>query len=170
MARFESQSCGFKSQTGFWLGLSSSTWVQVPTEVNDFTTRARLSGSLSPTVCLSAHTILLFLLISTLPVSLLSIFVGILFLKSQMARALSLTTGLAARIRCFHCQDWTSIWWETEAWLQAAASRCHLRSYLVPKPRNSGSQGNLQAPPSLGLRQPTFTLACFLLVSTLFSF
>ena len=31
LAGFESHPCGFKSQAGFWLGSSPSTWVQVPT-------------------------------------------------------------------------------------------------------------------------------------------
>ena len=30
LAGFGSQPCGFKSQSGFWLGLSPGTWVQVP--------------------------------------------------------------------------------------------------------------------------------------------
>ena len=40
----------------------------------------------------------------------------------------------------------------------------------MPKPRNSGSQGNLQTSPSSGLRQLTFTLAFYLSLLTLFSF
>ena len=52
-------------------------------------------------------------------VSLLFVFVGILFLQSRRARALSLTTGLAARIWCSHFWELTSIsGWETEALLQ----------------------------------------------------
>ena len=50
-----------------------------------------------------------FFLINTLLVSLLSVFVGILFLQSHRARALSLTTGLVARTQCSHRLDPTSI-------------------------------------------------------------
>ena len=60
-------------------------------------------------MCLSTRTVLVFLLINTLLVSLLSVFVGILFLQSRRARALSLTAGLVARIRCSHGRDPTSV-------------------------------------------------------------
>ena len=65
--------------------------------------------SFSLPMCLSTRTVLLFLLINTLLVSLLSVFVGILFLQSCRARALSLTFGLVASIWCSHCCDPTSI-------------------------------------------------------------
>ena len=42
-------------------------------------------------------------------VSLLSVFVGISFLQSQMARGLALTTGLVVRIWCSHLCDLDSI-------------------------------------------------------------
>ena len=50
-----------------------------------------------------------FLLINTLLVSLLSVFLGILFLQSRRARTLSLTPGLVAGIRRSHCRDPTLI-------------------------------------------------------------
>ena len=49
-----------------------------------------------------------FFLINTLLVSLLSICVGILFLQSQRARALSVTSDLVARTWCSHHCDLTS--------------------------------------------------------------
>ena len=64
------------------------------------TTRVRLSDSLW--VCL------FLLLINTVLVSLLSVFVGIRFLQSKRARALSLTTGVMVRI-CSHCHNMTSV-------------------------------------------------------------
>ena len=60
-------------------------------------------------MCLSTRTVLFYLLINTFLVSLLSVFVGILFLQSCMARALSVTSGLVARIRCCHRCDPNSI-------------------------------------------------------------
>ena len=52
-------------------------------------------------------------------VSLLFIFVGIIFLQSWRARALSLSTGLVARIWCSHFQELTSVsGWGTEVLLQ----------------------------------------------------
>ena len=75
--------------------------------------------SLNLPVCLSTHTVLFVLLINTSLVSLLFVFVGILFLQSRRARALSLTTGLTARIWCSHFWELTSIsGWGTEALLQ----------------------------------------------------
>ena len=65
--------------------------------------------SLSPAMCLSTHTVSFSLLMNTSLVSLLSIFVGILFLQSRRARSLSLTTGLVAGIWCCHHHDPTSI-------------------------------------------------------------
>ena len=64
---------------------------------------------LSLPMCLTTHTILFFLLINTLVVSLLSVFVVILSPQSQRARALSLTTGLVARIWCSHRRGLNSI-------------------------------------------------------------
>ena len=55
---------------------------------------------------------LLFLLINTLLISVLSIFVGILFCKAEGPGPLSLTIGLVARIWCFHCCDPATISWE----------------------------------------------------------
>ena len=67
-------------------------------------------ATLSEPTCVSIHYMyLFFLLINPLLVLLLSIFVGILFLQSQQARALPLTTGLVARIWCSHCHDLTSV-------------------------------------------------------------
>ena len=66
-------------------------------------TRVQLSDSLSlrPPVCLSTCTGLFFLSINTLPVSPLSIFVGILFCKAEGPGPLSLTTDLVTGIWCF---------------------------------------------------------------------
>ena len=76
-----------------------------------------------------------FLLINTLLVSLLSIFVGILFLQSCRARALSLTTGLVARIQCFCRHNPTSITGQELKpcfkSLQAKATQDHL-DYKTP--------------------------------------
>ena len=55
---------------------------------------------------------LLFLLINTLLISVLSIFVGILFCKAEGPGPLSLTTDLVARIWCFHCCFPATISWE----------------------------------------------------------
>ena len=82
------------------------TWKKCPIKVLQTAMRARLSLSLP--VCLSTRTVLLLSLMNTFLVSLLSVFVGILFLQSCRARALSLTTGLVARIRCSHHRDTTS--------------------------------------------------------------
>ena len=71
----------------------------------------RRHDSLSEPARVSIHTCytLLFLLINTLLVSLLSVFVRILLLQSRRARALPLTTGLAAGIRWSHRHDPPSI-------------------------------------------------------------
>ena len=62
---------------------------------------------LSLPVCLPKHA--LFLLINSLLVSLLSVFVGILFLQSQRARALSLTAGLVVGTWCSYHHDLASV-------------------------------------------------------------
>ena len=66
----------------------------------------------SPPVCLS-NMYFFFLLINT--VSLLSIFVGILFCKAEGPGPLSLTTGLGARILRFYCLDPASYNWGDRA-------------------------------------------------------
>ena len=72
-----------------------------------------LSLSLNSPVCLSTHTVLFFLSISTLLASLLSVFVEILFSKARGPGPLSLTTNLVARIRCFHYRNLASVFgWE----------------------------------------------------------
>ena len=87
---------------------SKETWKKCPINVIQAAMRVRLSLWARPRVY--PHILYsFFLLINTLLVSLLSVFVGILFLQSRTARALSLTTGLVARIRCSHCRDPTSI-------------------------------------------------------------
>ena len=59
---------------------------------------------LSESALLSVYThYTIFLLVKTLRVSLLSIFVGILFCRAE--GPLSLITCLMARIWCFHCHD-----------------------------------------------------------------
>ena len=77
--------------------------------INDLNCHKGVTFSLGLPVCLSTHTVLFFLLINTSLVSLLSVFVGVLLLQSRRARALSLTTGLVARIWSSHCCDLTSI-------------------------------------------------------------
>ena len=60
------------------------------------------SSTLPLPVCLSTRTILFSLLLNTLFASLLSDFVEILFCKVKEPGPLPLTTGLMARIWCFH--------------------------------------------------------------------
>ena len=84
------------------------TWKKCPIKVIQTATRVWLS--LWACLCIYPHLLYSFLLlINTLLVSLLSVFVGIIFLQSHRARALSLPTGLVARIQCFHHLDLTSI-------------------------------------------------------------
>ena len=97
--------------------------------ISDLNCHAGASQGLSFWVCpcLSTHTVFFFLLINTDFTALC--LCGSSFLPSQMARALSLTTGLAARICCFHCQDPASVsGWEPKRCskqLQAEATRDH---------------------------------------------
>ena len=81
-------------------------------------------------VCLSTHTLLFSLLLNTLLASLLSNFVEILFCKAKGPGPLSLTTGLVARIWCFHHHNPASIsGWERKfcsKLLQAEATQNHL--------------------------------------------
>ena len=115
----------------------------------------------SQPVYLSTCTVLLFLLINSLSISLLSIFVGILFCKAKGPGPLPLTTGLVARIWCSHWHDLTLISGsETETLLQATAGWGHLTLYLLLKPGNSESQGKARASPSCGLR--LLTHSCLL--------
>ena len=65
-----------------------------------------------------------FLLINTLLVSLLSIFVEILFCKTEGTGPLSLTSGLVARIWCFHCHHPAQ---SLAGNLSPAPSHCRLR-------------------------------------------
>ena len=68
--------------------------------------------SLSSPVCLSTRTVLFFL-VSTLLVSLLSVFVGILFCKADgpgLCHQPLVPGGLVARIQCSHCHCPTSIY------------------------------------------------------------
>ena len=75
--------------------------------------------SLSPPMCLSTCTVLFFLLINTLLVSLLSVFVGVLFCKAKGPGPCCwpLVPGdLVARIQCSHGRDPTSIsGWEPKS-------------------------------------------------------
>ena len=77
------------------------TWKQCPIKVSQTTTRVLLSLSLP--VCLSAHTGLFFLLTNT-DFTVFHLCANS-FLQSQRARALSLTSGLVARIWCSHHHD-----------------------------------------------------------------
>ena len=70
---------------------------------------------LSLPMCLSTCTVLFSLLRNTLLVSLLSIFVEIIFCKAEGPGLLSLTTGLVPKIWCFHCHDPAPIYgWESK--------------------------------------------------------
>ena len=82
-------------------------------------------ATLSEPTCVPVHYMyVFFLLINPLLVLLISIFVGIFFLQSQQTRALSLTTGLVARIWFSHCHHLISVsGWE---W-KPPSSHCRLR-------------------------------------------
>ena len=91
-------------------------------------TRVQLGDSLflRAPVCLSTWTVLFYFSINTLPVSLLSIFVGILFCKAEGPGPLSLTTDLVTRIWCFHQRNPASVaGWEPQP-LQAEATQDHI--------------------------------------------
>ena len=112
---------------------SKETQKKCPIKVIQTATRAWLS--LWARLCVYPHVLyFFFLLINTLLVSLLSVFVGIPFLQSHRARALSLTTGLLATTQCSHCRDLTSITGREPKQcykpLQAEATRDH--SYHYP--------------------------------------
>ena len=64
---------------------------------------------LSGHVCLSTRAVLFSLLINALLVSLLSVFVAVLFCKAERPRPLSLTTGLVIRIWCSDCCNLSSV-------------------------------------------------------------
>ena len=85
--------------------------------------------SLSLPMCLSACTVLFFLLINTFTCFTAFCLHGNSLLQSQRARALSLTTGLVARIWRFHCHDPALVsGWEPKCCskqLQAEATRDH---------------------------------------------
>ena len=59
--------------------------------------------------CVHPQVLCFFLLINTLPALLLSVLVEILFCRPEGLGLLSLTTGLVARIWCFHCCDLSSV-------------------------------------------------------------
>ena len=105
-----------------------------PIKLIQTATRVQLrdSPSESAPMCLSTHTILFFFLINTLLASLLSIFVEILSYKAKGPGPLSLTTGLVARIWCFHYLNQAPISdWEPKPLsksLQAKATQNHIRS------------------------------------------
>ena len=98
------------------------------------TTRAQLRESPSESAHVPIHTCCtLFLSINTLLASLLSVFVDILFCKTEGPGPLSLTTGLVARIWCSHYRDSACLWLGTQAMLQAIEDQGHPRSYpLLP--------------------------------------
>ena len=102
------------------------TWKKCPIKVIQATVRVRLS--LSPPVGLSTCAIFFFVL--TNPCYTTFYLCGNSFLQSQKIKALSLTTGLVARIWYPDCLDLTSISGQgTEAPSQAAASRDQPRSF-----------------------------------------
>jgi len=69
------------------------------------------------------------------------------FLQNQRARGLSLTTGLVARIWCFHHHDPAHLWLRTQALLRAVAGWGH--------PRSEGSmrQSQSNGTPLIGKRK-----------------
>ena len=87
--------------------------------------------SLSLPMCLSACTALFFLLINTFTCFTAFCLHGNSLLQSQRARALSLTTGLVARIRFSLLQPNLSLWLGTETLLQDAADQGQLRSMFI---------------------------------------
>ena len=96
--------------------------------ISDLSYHEGMIVSLSPPMCLSTHTF--FLLINTLLVSLLSVFVGILFRKAKgpgPCHWLLVPGGLVARIQRSYCHGPTSIsGWKPKTCfkpLQAEASR-----------------------------------------------
>ena len=83
-----------------WL---KGTWKKYIRKVIKTATRVQTQRlSLSSPVCLSTCTVLFFLLTNTSLISLLSVFVGILFCIAKGPGLLLLTTDLVARIWCFH--------------------------------------------------------------------
>ena len=86
---------------------------EMPHRSNTNCMRMRLRDSLflGQPICLSTYTVLCFLLINTLLISLLSIFVGILLLQNQGVRAWSLTTDPVAWIGDFVARTWTQSLW-----------------------------------------------------------
>ena len=95
--------------------------------IRDLNCHTGASQGLSFWVCLSTHTVFFLLLINTCFTAFC--LCGNSFLQSQRARALSLTTGLVARIWCFHRCDPASIsGWEARPCsklLQAEATGDH---------------------------------------------
>ena len=95
----------------------------MPIKVIQTTMSIRLSDFLESTQ-VSIHTCCtLFLLKNTLLVSLLSVFIGILFCKAEEPGPLPLAIGLVARIWCSHCCDLASIHGWGQTLLQAKAPR-----------------------------------------------
>ena len=95
--------------------------------IRDLNCHTGASQGLSFWVCLSTHTVFFLLLINTCFTAFC--LCGNSFLQSQRARALSLTTGLVARIWRFHCHDPALVsGWEPKCCskqLQAEATRDH---------------------------------------------
>ena len=73
------------------------------------TQQLRNSPSESACVSIYMYCTLFFLLINTLFVSLLSVFVAVLFYKAERPRPLSLTTGPVIRMWCSDCCNLSSI-------------------------------------------------------------
>ena len=87
------------------------TWKKCPIKVSQTVMRMRFSNSLSLSLAVHPSQVLSFflLLINSLLVSLLSIFVRILFWKAKGPESMSLTPGPVARIWYFHSRDLASI-------------------------------------------------------------
>ena len=107
---------------------------EMPPKVIQTTTTAGLFLWVCPCVY---PNMLFFLLINSWLVSLLSVFVGILFLQRQRARALSLTTGLVVRIWCSYHHDPASV----SGQFQATVIWGHLRSDGLSHSKNLQHKG-----------------------------
>ena len=106
--------------------LPKGKWKKCPIRVIQTAMRAQLSDSPWVHLCVYPTGTALFFPLYKHFASLLSVFVEILFCKAIGPCSLSLTTGLVARIWCFHCHDPADSGWEPKAHsklLQAEATQ-----------------------------------------------
>ena len=106
--------------------LPKGKWKKCPRRVIQTAMRAQLSDSPWVHPCVYPTGTALFFPLYKHFASLLSVFVEILFCKAIGPCSLSLTTGLVARIWCFHCHDPADSGWEPKAHsklLQAEATQ-----------------------------------------------